>query len=207
MEIEMSSISQLRSHIEQLKGRKSQIEESITELRRSVKDKKRDLRRHEEAREIIREVGLRTQQQLQYHISDITTLALEAVYDEPYQLVAEFVQRRNKTECDLLFERGGERMDPISASGGGAINIASFALRVASWSMLHPRSNSVLVLDEPFGNVSVDLLPRASEMLKQISEKLKLQIIMVTHAEELIENADRTFRVTIRKGISQVEPI
>ena len=35
-------------------------------------------------------------------------------------------------------------------------------------------------------------------MLKEISEKLGLQIIMVTHSEELIEAADKVF--TIRAG-------
>jgi DNA repair exonuclease SbcCD ATPase subunit len=70
--------------------------------------------------------------------------------------------------------------------------------------MCRPRSRNVLILDEPFGNLSVDLMPRASEMIKQISERLGLQIIMVTHAEELIQAADKTFRVNIRKGISQV---
>jgi len=44
-------------------------------------------------------------------------------------------------------------------------------------------------------------------MVQQISSKLGLQIIMVTHAEELIENADRTFRVIIKKGVSQVEQV
>jgi DNA repair exonuclease SbcCD ATPase subunit len=203
----MANVQQLRAYVEQQKGSRRMVLDAIAALNSRIKERKRDLRRHEEAREIIREVGLKTQQQLQYHISDLTTLALEAVYDEPYQLVAEFVQRRNKTECDLLFERGGERMDPLAASGGGAVNIAAFALRVASWSMQRPRSNNVLVLDEPFGNVSVDLLPRASEMLQQISSKLGLQLVMVTHAEELIENADRTFRVIIKKGVSQVEQV
>lgn len=202
------SIQELRNRVERLKGRKAQIEQSISSVTTAIKECRRSLRRHEEAREIIREVGLKTQQQLQYHIGDIASLALESVYDVPYSLVCEFVQRRNKTECDLYFTRGGnsgERVDPLGAAGGGAVNIASFALRVASWSMQHPRSNNVLILDEPFGNVSVDLLPRASEMLHEISNRLNLQIIMVTHASELMETADRTFVVSIRRGVTEVK--
>jgi DNA repair exonuclease SbcCD ATPase subunit len=163
------------------------------------------LQEHEQAREVIRSVGLKTQQQLQYHISDITSLALEAVYENPYTLEVEFIQRRNKTECDLFFSRNKERIDPLSAAGGGAVNIAAFALRVASWSMQRPRSNNALILDEPFGNVSQDLLPRASEMLKQVAVRLKLQIIMITHAEELAATADKTFRVKLLRGVSETE--
>jgi len=200
----MTNIQNLRNALEQMKGKRDQIQHGIDNAEQFIKEKKKDLRRHEQAREIIREVGLKTQQQLQFHISDITSLALEAVFDNPYKLFTEFIQRRNKTECDLYFERDGNRIDPLSASGGGTVDVASFALRVASWSIQRPRSRNVLILDEPFRYLSSDLLPKASEMLNQISKKLKLQIIMVTHAEELIENADRVFEVKIKKGKSLI---
>ena len=200
----MTNIQNLRNALEQMKGKRDQIQHGIDNAEQFIKEKKKDLRRHEQAREIIREVGLKTQQQLQFHISNITSLALEAVFDNPYKLITEFIQRRNKTECDLYFERDGNRIDPLSASGGGTVDVASFALRVASWSMQRPRSRNVLILDEPFRYLSSDLLPKASEMLNQISKKLKLQIMMVTHAEELIENADRVFEVKIKKGKSLI---
>jgi len=201
----MDEIRQLRTRLDQQIGRKQQIEHGIKETESTVRDKRRALRRHEQAREIIREVGLKTQQQLQVHISDITTLALDAIFDDPYKLVVEFVQRRNKTECDLLFERDGQRITPLSASGGGPVDVAAFALRVASWSMQNPRSRNVLILDEPFRFLSVNLLPKAGEMLNQLSEKLDLQIIMVTHEEELAEMADKIFQVSMHRGKSKVE--
>jgi DNA repair exonuclease SbcCD ATPase subunit len=199
------TIQELRRYVEQQKGRKAQIEGQVESLTVRIKESQKNLRRHEEAREIIRSVGIKTQEQLQFHISDITSLALDAVYTDPYVLKAEFVQRRNKTECDLYFIRNEEHISPMDAAGGGVVNIASFALRVASWSMQKPRSNNVLILDEPFGNVSVDLLPRASEMLRRISKQLELQIIMVTHANELMETADKTFQAHIRRGVTEVE--
>ena len=201
----MSDIRALRNIVEQQKGRKAQITENLKSTEQDVKEKKEDLQHHEQAREVIREVGLATQQQLEYHIADITTLALEAVFDDPYGLVVEFVQRRNKTECDLFFSRDGERIDPLSASGGGTVDVAAFALRVASWSMQRPRSRSTLILDEPFRYLSPDLLSRASEMLEQISNRLELQIIMVTHSEELAEAADKVFEVSIRKGRTEIK--
>jgi len=200
----MSDIQTLRRSVEQLKGRKAQIVQNITTTKQSLREKSRDLCHHDQAREIIRHVGQKTQEQLCFHISDITSLALEAVFDNPYKLVTEFVQRRNKTECDLHFERDGEKVNPMDASGGGAVDVASFALRVASWSMQRPKSRSVLVMDEPFKNLSTGLLPRASQMLKQISSELGLQIIMVTHLEELMEEADKVFKVSIKRGITSV---
>ena len=194
----------LRNVFERERGKQIIVSQQIVRLQTSRKDLRRSLRFHERAREIIREVGLKTQEQLQYHISDITSLALGAVFSDPYKLVVEFVQRRNKTECDLWFERDGERIDPISASGGGAVDVASFALRIAAWSMQRPRSRQVIILDEPMRFLSVDLQERASSMIKEISNKLGLQFIIITHESTLAAEADKVFEVTIKKGVTQI---
>jgi DNA repair exonuclease SbcCD ATPase subunit len=199
------TLKNIRNLLEQKKGTRDRIMYEIDYLEDQILSNKSKLKSNEEAREIIRAVGLKTQQQLQYHISDITSMALETVYQEPYTLIVEFVQRRNKTECDLYFKRNGNRYTPMDDAGGGVINIAAFALRVASWNLQTPRSRNTIILDEPFGNVSTDLLPRVGEMLKQISEKLQLQIIMVTHANDLIDIADKSFTVYNHKGISHVK--
>jgi DNA repair exonuclease SbcCD ATPase subunit len=200
----MNRIQSLRTHLDQQKGRRSQIERHLDDLNNRVRDARRGLHRHEQAREIIREVGLRTQQQLQVHISDITSLALEAVFDDPYELVVEFVQRRNKTECDLYFQRDGQRVDPISASGGGAVDVAAFALRIAAWSMQTPRSRNTIILDEPLRFLSEDLQEQASRMIKELSERLGIQFVIITQEETLAQHADPTFEVRLRKGVSRI---
>lgn len=200
----ISKIQSLRKAFEQKIGEKNQIEKTLYNTKKEVKELKRDLRRHEQAQEVIRQVALKTQQQLQFHISDIVTMALEAVFDNPYKLAVEFIQRRNKTECDLYFVRNNEKIDPLSASGGGAVDVASFALRVASWSMSIPHTRNTLILDEPFRYLSSNLLPKASDMLKEVSNRLGLQIVMVTHADEFIESADKVFSVSKKKGVSHI---
>jgi len=200
----MNRIQTLRTRLDQEKGRQSQIESSITELSTRVKETGRELRKLEQAREIIREVGLKTQEQLSFHISDITSLALEAVFPNPYELITEFVQRRNKTECDLYFSREGEKVDPISASGGGAVDVASFALRIAAWSMMSPKTRNVIILDEPLRFLSVDLQEKASMMIKELSDRLGIQFIIITHESTLAEYADKVFNVRLKKGISHV---
>lgn len=195
----MKTIQQLRQRLEQLKGQKMQLELSLSTAENELKDKTRSLHRHEEAKEIIRVVGLKTQEQLQYSIGDITTLALEAVFNDPYELKVSFVQRRNKTECDLLFLRNGMTVDPLEASGGGAVDVAAFALRIASWSMNTPHTRSTIILDEPLRFLSEDCQERASAMIKELSQRLGIQFIIVTHNEVLTSYADRVFTTTIRK--------
>lgn len=193
-----------RTKLEQLKGKRAKVVEDIALLKTEIDQSTVSLKEHEQAREIIKEVGLKTQSQLQVYISDIATLALNAVFDDPYELKVEFVQRRNKTECDIYFVRDGNRIDPLGASGGGAVDIASFALRIASWSMTTPHTRNTIVLDEPLRFLSAGLQERASTMLKEISEKLGIQFILISHNETLASFADKTFEVKLKKGISQI---
>ncbi len=202
-------IKTLRTHLERQKGQELQIQNTITQTNRTIKKNRRELRRYEQAREIIREVGLKTQQQLSFHISDITSLALEAVFIDPYKLIVEFVQRRNKTECDLYFDRDGNRVEPLQASGGGAVDVAAFALRIASWSMQRPKSRNVVILDEPFKHlkgVRENIL--VLDMVNEISKKLGIQIIMVSDEridrEEIVMRADKVFETRIKKGVTEV---
>jgi ABC-type glutathione transport system ATPase component len=200
----MTDLKDIRYRLERLKGTKDSIENSLHIAVEELQEHKRSLRRHEQAREIMKEVALKTQQTLQVRISGITTLALEAVFPDPYELLVEFVQRRNKTECDLLFLREGNTMDPLEASGGGAVDIAAFALRIASYTMQRPKSRPVIILDEPMRFLSEDYQEQASQMIKELSDKLGIQFIIITHEETLAKFADKIFMVTKVKGKSKI---
>lgn len=201
-------IKWLRLHIDKktglVEGLKEQNEKKIAEN----KVLEQEFYLHEKALTIVKEVGRKTQEKLQFHISDITSLALDAVMPEdPYKLTMEFVDRRDKNECDLRFERQGNLMKPLDSSGVGAIDVASFALRIAAWSIQFPKSRPVIILDEPFKFLDKSKHGRASEMIKELSLKLGLQFIIVTHEEGLTENADRIFKVSNTKRTSKVEQV
>lgn len=206
--MEFTAIQHMRLQLEQRKGRRDELQERIDSSHTKIKQLETELDQYEKAREIIREVGLKTQQQLEYNISEITSLALNAVLDDPYQLKVEFVQRRNKTECDLSFVRGGSKIHPTDG-GGGAIDIASFSLRVASWSMQNPRTRPVLILDEPFKHLKgQEANRRMLEMVREISHKMGVQIIMVSdervHRDTTVEATDRLFETKMEKGQTKI---
>ena len=162
----------------------------------------------EEAQQILQLVAQETQKNIVVHISDIVTTALDAVFEsDAYEFRIDFVQRRGRTEAELYFERDGNRCDPLTASGGGAVDVAAFALRVALWSLVNHGSRiaDTIVLDEPFKWLSKELQPRAGEMLQLLSRKLGIQFIFVTHVQDLIESADTVFEVRKKKQVSHVE--
>ena len=191
------NIQGLRSTIEQMKGQKALLLQQRDSFKIDERAAMMQGSKLEQGQSIVRTVALQTQQELQYHISSITSMALGAVFPEPIKFSVEFVEKEGKTEAKAVFLEGGEQLDPMTEDGGGAVDIAAFSLRATSWKMGNTRP--VLILDEPFRFVSQDLQPRAAAMLQEVCAGLGLQIIMVTHNPQLIEAADRVFLVT-RKG-------
>ena len=118
-----------------------------------------------------------------------------------------FVPRRNKTECDITFVRGGSERDPMESTGFGAADICGFALRIAAWCIQKKKSRPILALDEPFKHLKgVEPNRRAIQMMKEVSDKLGLQIISVSDERASIEDiekgADKIFSVSIKNGRS-----
>lgn len=198
------TIQKLRQKLERKKGQQTQLQSDLQAAKSQEENITAEIIDIEQAQAIIQIVAQKTQEELEYRLSEIVSLALAAVFDDPYKLKVNFVIRRGKTECDLLFEKNNEIFDPLTSSGGGAIDIASMALRIAIWSLTQPKTRNVLILDEPFRFLSREYQVKASVMLKELSKKLKLQIIMVSHSEFLIEGADKIFQISIKKGISKI---
>jgi ABC-type Mn2+/Zn2+ transport system ATPase subunit len=165
----------------------------LNHLKRTVELEEKESKRIEvvvkktqDAQEILQYLAQAVQQQAHQKISEVVSLCLSAVFGEDaYQFGIEFQRKRGKTEAVLKFKRGDLAADPLSATGGGVVDVAAFALRI-SCLMLHcPRLSRVVILDEPFKFVSVQYREKVRTMLEELAVDLKIQIIQVTHSEEL----------------------
>ena len=182
-------IRRWRTFLDEKTGEHRQLQESIKAKRREIRTLKRDKDNAEEARQIIQLVAQETQQQLEYRISELATLAMAGVFENPYNLELEFVQKRGKTEAIIQFERDGVKINPEHCTGGGAQDVASFALQVSLWGI--KRNRPIMILDEPLKWLKGGQYPeRGAEVIREISEKLGLQVVMVSHIPDQIEHAD-----------------
>lgn len=158
----------------------------------------------EEAAAFAQQIAKETQEQVKFQLEDIVNLALRAVYGDMYVFAVEFEIKRGNSEAVLVLYKDGERIDdPMNSTGGGVCDILSFALRIAL--LIISKNNRVLVMDEPFKYISKDLREQAIEIIKRISTDLQVQIICITHDEELIEYSDRIFVVSQDKGVSHAQ--
>ena len=205
------NLQELSSKIEQAKGERTRVQKQIVNIKTSISQTERTLRVDEAAQLIIKAIAQKTQKALQYKISEPVTLLLDGVFDNPYELSVEFIPRRDKIEADLKFKRGKNLLDPMYASGLGAVDIGGLGLRIACLTMASPRPEYILLLDEPLKHLRGQKENiRAIQMIKEISQELDppLQIIMVNDErvpfEEIEKGADKIIMTTIKNGVSHV---
>ena len=189
----------LSSRVSEMVGAADLLKSRLDTCTRTTTSLAKQAKILEESRVVIQAAASITQQQLEYRISELVTLALASVFPRPYSLVLRFENKAGRTWASLLFKDvEGNEVEPMEACGYGAVDVASFALRLTLWTLKKPRTRNVILLDEPFKFVSKDLQPKVAGMLSELSKRLKVQFIIVTHEEQLIEGAARIFRVSMQ---------
>lgn len=207
-----------RSKIEQLKGKQQHIKDQIATSSATKKNLRRELISAEKAQALIQQVAQNTQEQLKYQLSELPKLALQSVFDDPYDFDVDFIIKRSKTEVDFWFVRDGVRINPKENTGLGPVDIAGMALRPALWSLRSPRNRACIWLDEPFKHLKgAEANKRALAMLKEICQPRPekgwpgLQIVMIADErasrDDIMEVADKLFEFKMRGRKTLVKEI
>jgi len=138
------------------------------------------------AQEFIQRAAAAAQESAHRQVAAVVTRCLAAVFGaDAYAFEIRFHRRRGRTEAELVFVRDGKAVDPVDAAGGGVLDVAAFALRLAALTLSRPRRRKLLVLDEPFRHLSSDFRPAVRRLLELLAAETGTQIIMVTHSEAL----------------------
>jgi len=147
-----------------------------------------------EATQILRDLYEQTQERFHGQIMQIVSYCLKEVFgDDAYEFRILFEQKRNQVESRIAFFRGGEEFDPLLASGGGTIDVAVAALRVAVIYLTRKTLRSIVLMDEPFRYLSVEYRPKGAALLEKLAEEFGFQFVLTTHAQEFALGKVHTF--------------
>jgi DNA repair exonuclease SbcCD ATPase subunit len=192
----MIDLATIETKYNKLKAKKDLLAESLSSLQEEKTTLEGRTLFIDEAVQFAQIIAKETQEQVKFQLEDIVNLALKAVYGDIYRFEIEFNLKRGNSEALLVLWKGGRRFeDPMGSTGGGVCDILSFALRIAL--LVISKNRKVLIMDEPLKNISKDVKGDAIEIIKRICTDLNVQIICITHDNELVECADRVFEVSI----------
>ncbi len=142
------------------------------------------LRDAETAQLILQTAAKDVQETVHRQLAEVVSKCLAAVFDEPYTFKIIFERARGKTSARLAFFKGNQEYDPTFGVGGGVLDVASFALWVASLMTRRPAPMKLLVADEPFRMLSDKYAARMADCLERLAEEFGIQFVIVTHDEE-----------------------
>jgi DNA repair exonuclease SbcCD ATPase subunit len=182
-----SSLFNYRQHLDEFLTQRRAATQQIREEKEALAKAEEHLTHIQEAQTILQHVAQSVQHQAHERIASVVSRCLAAVFgDEAYQFVIHFERKRGRTEARLVFVRDGHEFHPTSGSGGGVLDVASFALRLACLLLRKPAPRRLLVADEPMKNVhGEENRLRTREMLETLAEEMDFQMVLVTGSEWL----------------------
>lgn len=182
-------------------NRSAQVIETY-EVKASLEKTLENISDNKEKQEIARKSAKLVQDHLATKLSGIVTKSLSTVFEEPMEFVAQFVERRGVSECDLFLRIGGHEYDILKGQGGGIADVCSMTLQMAF--IMLAQVDRVLIIDEPARHMDIAAQERFISVLQELCKELNFTIIMVTHSQPFTEGADKVFKIIKKGGISRV---
>jgi DNA repair exonuclease SbcCD ATPase subunit len=190
----------LESELNQLQGQKTVLTSQIKDAKIKIKDLENTEELDKKAIEILNLVQKSTREKIQDAFQNLVTFALQSIYQAPYQFKLEFTTRGNIGELNFKLKDpySNEYRDLTECVAGGSLDVISLALRFVLISVLRPKVEGPIILDESTKMLSRNFRQNEYSFYKNISEKLGKQLIIVTHASEIIDLAEN--KILIGKG-------
>lgn len=189
-------INKYKEALQREKGKQSVLQKQLEQFVSTRETLENRAKAIQEAQLYIQKVAVETQAKVVVKIEAIVNKVIQTVFPE-YSFELKYEIKRGKSEAQLKFYKGQNEINVFESDGGGVSDVCAIALRLAVWSL--SSTADIMLLDEPDKCLSVDLRPRFSEVLHELSNKLNLQIITPSHSVSTQEIADKCFTMTGKK--------
>ncbi len=186
-------IAEIQSRVDRLDG-----------FYRALKSQEKDLQ--DEISELKHKVDILTKSSLVIkHLLDImvkdeinkmaglVTYGLNTIFEDQDLTFKPVLSKKNdRIYIELKTMNNGVESE-FGTYGGSVAVIESFLLRIIC--MLRMKLARVILLDETFGSISSEYIPNTSKFVSELSAKLGLDILLVTHQPEFKNFSNRVYRL------------
>jgi DNA repair exonuclease SbcCD ATPase subunit len=201
-------LEQLKLKLIEKKGQISVLNQQEKDLEENIKRSKEQEKKLIQSKQLLTDTIEFARKEAKFIIESLVSKSLQYVFEDP-EMKFEIIIKpyKNRTDCDFLIMHKGKTLDPLESNGGGIVDIICFILRIALIQAsnnisLQDEEDSVevnneapLILDEPFKHLSEEYVPKIGNFLRELSLKLDMQIILITHNKQLMQYADKKFIV------------
>lgn len=179
------NLEEHRSVVDGLLADRRLADASVREETDALDETKARVASFGEAQTIVQGIAQTLQQRAHEKVAGVVTQCLNAVFEDAYEFRIRFDRKRGKTEARLTFVRDGLVLDdPLNEVGGGVIDVAALALRLAYLLLSRPPRRKLVVLDEPFRNIrGCGNKRRIRRMLLELADRIGFQFVLNVDAD------------------------
>ncbi len=194
----MSTVRDLQRQTDQIDGFYKSYLQQKKDLTETVNSLKSDIDRDIKTSIVIKSL-------LDFMVKDevakmasLITYGLKTIFDDQdLSFIPEITKKNDKINIELKTNNGGIE-GGFKAFGGSVAVIESFLLRILC--MLKKKYARILILDETFAAVGEEYIANTGKLIAELSKKIGLDVLLVTHQKEFQHNADNVFRVKESKN-------
>lgn len=145
------------------------------------------------------------QRVLRDKVEALVTAGLQTIFGQGYYFSIEIKTLRGQAAMEFTVRKRELVRDPMDSHGGGLVNIVSMVLRLVIVA-LTPGLSRVVVLDEPFAQLSQSYVEGVSKFIRELVDTTGIQLLIVSHEAEIAAVADKAYRLfEDDDGVTMVE--
>ena len=174
-----------------LTSEKKAITKLFTKKREEVNNAKLRVEIEPELKNFLEKFQKKEQEKLVGINQNLLTAILGDVFGndvDKRKVIMDIFTERGLPGLSIFIEKNDQGVleDVYNGSGGAVANILSLGLRAIA--LIQSKERRFLVLDEPDCWIKPEIIPEFVQVINQISEKLKIQILMISHHDEVLLN-------------------
>ncbi len=203
------NLEEITEQIDQLdelrKKYQYQSQEIETQLQKNQQQKQENEEMiivYTEVREFLSKVSAEYRVRICNTFNQLVTEALSHIFQKNIDFQISLESYRNQPSINVMITEDSFVLDPQKSCGGGMNDIIALVFKIIF--VYLSGSQKTIVLDESLKFLSTNYLQTASNFLSEICNRLQIQLILITHKEDLQLSADKIITISKREGASYI---
>ena len=192
----MEKIKHLKTLIDKNTFIKDSLEEKKEKIQKDMNDINKETDSLLELKDFLMSVSANYRDQLCNLFTSLVTEALTSIFEKDIRFNIKLYSYRNEPAIDVSVIENNLEVDPQKSCGGGLNDIISFVIKIIF--IYLKKSSRIIILDEPLKFLSRDYIEQSSNFIHDISKRMNIQIILVSHKPDLEVSCDKL--ITIEKN-------
>ena len=206
-DLNLEEISDQIGQLEELRKKyhyqSQEIESQLSKNQQQKEENEKMIVVYTEVREFLSKVSAEYRIRICNTFNQLVTEALSHIFQKDINFQISLESYRNQPAINVMVTEDSFVLDPQKSCGGGMNDIIALIFKIIF--VYLSGAQRTIILDESLKFLSTSYLQTASNFLAEICSRLQMQLILITHKEDLQLSADNIITVSKREGASYIQ--